>query len=358
MNALNLLMLFLLLSVAGCGPDMPKKQTDVERLRLNGAVKSYLETIQRNSNYIRDTTEPVLKEVHREYLLFNTHGNITEKKSFKWNGEPHRIWMSIYDNDQNEIELIEIKPPHDTLKRWIRTYNAYEVESIEMKYPNDTLKRRIERYDANGNEVESLTYDHKDSLLSHTRVTFDGSNNKTAYIYIKSEKEKDPLLKVTYEYDNNGNRIKTTRHYADKSKAEWFTEYDSVGNEIEWRVYDRKGKLKRRDTYVYDENSNLLEERLFTSDNVLETMGVSEYDKEGREIKFTEYLYDSIRSSEIKEYDELGNVTITYLNRKGEPRSRTQIISEFDENENLIKELEYKNGKLIAIKEYKIEYYQ
>ena len=115
--------------------------------------------------------------------------------------------------------------------------------------------------------------------------------------------------------------------------------------------------MERRDIYVYDENSNLIEEKLFNSNNILESYETFRFDNKGNEIEYTEYLYDSIISKEVYIYEEEKLVTETY-NSKGELKSTTELISKFDNNENLIKELLYTNGKLETVKEYKIEYYK
>lgn len=323
-------------SIISCISDNQKRKTDVERLKLNGKVKSYLKTIHRSSNKLNDTIETTLKEQHIELILFNINGNIIEEISFKKNGERYKKWISVYNSKGDEIEKFEIK------------------------YPNDTLKHWLNKYDNSGNEIESLTYDHKDSILSHTKSKYNKFNKEAELKILKSKQAKNQLVKVSYEYDKDGNRIKTIRHYADDSKTEWLTKYDSIGNETEWTVYDRKGNLQRIDStnYIYYDNGKIKEEKMFSSVDIPGVYGISKYNGNGDEIEYIEYLDDSITSKEIYIYDNNGSQITKYYDSNGELESTIKLTSEFDNNGNLIKESEYENGKLRTIKEYKIEYYK
>ena len=323
-------------SIISCISDNQKRKTDVEKLQLNGKVKSYLETIHRSSNEPNDTIETTFKEQHREHILFDKNGNIIEEISYKKNGERYKKLISVYNSKGDEIE------------------------KFEMKYPNDTLKRWLNKYDNSGNQIESMIYDHKDSILSHTKSKYNKSNKEVESIILKSKHAKNQLEKVSYEYDKDGNRIKTTRHYADNSKTEWFTKYDSFGNETEWTVYDRKGNLERIDStnYIYYDNGKIKEEKMFCSVDIPGIYGISKYNENGDEIEYIEFFNDSVTSKDIYIYDKDGGQTTKYYNSNGELESTIKLTSEFDDNGNLIKESEYENGKLRKIKEYKIDYYK
>ena len=205
-----------------------------------------------------------------------------------------------------------------------------------------------------------MIYDHKDSILSHTKSEYNKFNKETELTILKSKKAKNQLVKVGYEYDKDGNRLKTTRHYADNSKTEWFTKYDSFGNETEWRVYDRKRNMERIDStnYIYYDNGKIKEEKMFSSNNIPGVYGISKYNKNEDEIEYIEFLNDSITSKEIYIYDSNSGRITKYYDSNGELESTIKLTSEFDGNRNLIKESEFENGKLRTIKEYKIEYYK
>ncbi|WP_298348195.1 hypothetical protein [uncultured Dokdonia sp.] len=336
MNIRNLFIIFLFLSIVSCISGNQNRETDIERLKLNGQVKSYLKTIHRSSNALKDTIETTLKEQHRELTLFDKNGNIIEEISFKKDGERYKKWISVYNSEGDEIEKVEIK------------------------YPNDTLKRWLNKYDNSGNKIESLIYDSNDSILRHTKSSYNDFNKETESTILKSKKAKNQLVKVGYEYDKDGNRLKTTRHYADNSKTEWFTKYDSFGNETEWRVYDRKGNMERIDStnYIYFDNGKVKEEKMFSSNDIPGVFGISKYNKNEDEIEYIEFLNDSITSREIYIYDNNSSQITKYYDSNGELESTIKLTSEFDENRNLIKKSKFKNGTLRTIKEYKIEYYK
>ena len=108
MNIRNLFIIFLFFSIVSCISDNQNRQTDIERLQLNGQVKSYSKTIHRSSNELNDTIKTTFKERHRELILFDKNGNIIEEISFKKNGERYKKWISVYNSKGDEIEKFEI----------------------------------------------------------------------------------------------------------------------------------------------------------------------------------------------------------------------------------------------------------
>jgi hypothetical protein len=200
----------------------------------------------------------------------------------------------------------------------------------------------------------------KDSLTNHSKSRYDNNNNRIELTILKSKKAKNQLVKVGYEYDKAGNEIKTSRFYADKSKTEWFTKYDSIGNEIVWSVYDRMGNLERKDStiYVYYKNNKIKEEKSYNSVDGPEFYSISKYGEKENEIEYIEFVNDSITSKEIYIYDNDSSKITYYYNSNGDLKKTIKITYEFDDYENLIKESEYENDKLRTIKEYKIDYYK
>jgi len=166
MNTRNLLIFLVLILNFSCSTDKTEKKTDLNKLNINGKVKSYLKTISRNSDLQNDSLKSEPKEVFRESIKLNKEGNIIEKNSYTKSGNLYKTWISKYDENNNEIGIIEIK------------------------YPNDILKTWIKRYDKLGNQIESLIYDNKDSLLSHSKSIYNQFNKVTELIILKSRKEK------------------------------------------------------------------------------------------------------------------------------------------------------------------------
>lgn len=337
MSIRNLIIISLLFSIVSCISDNQKKETDVERLNLNGKVKSYLKIVSRTSNSKNDSIESILKEKHRELILFNKNGNIIEKRSFKGNGDIYKKWISIYDSNENEIEKFEIK------------------------YPNDTLKRWINKHDRTGNKIESLIYNHKDSLLSHTKSTFNNFNKQTELIILNSKEAKNQPIKVNYQYDNFGNSIKTSTFYQDKSKTEWLTDYDSIGNETEWRVYDRQGVLERKDVYyyTYDKNNNIVEEKNYSSNDFVGSYVVTKYDTSGNEIEYYEYVNDSIFEKDVYHYNSMNDrIKASNYNKEGVLTTEWTYEYKYDAFDNLIIKMSHENGQLKEKRDYKIEYWR
>jgi hypothetical protein len=334
MKKRNLLILFLLFNIIfGCIQEKKSSKNSLDWRNLNGRVKTYQQTIYRISKLPNDSLK--LKKSIGELLSFNKNRDIDEKISFKRNGKKHKRWVYKYDR------------------------HKYNIGIIEIKYPNDTLTYTIEKYDNFGNNIESFTYNQNDSLLNHSKSVFNNFNKKTESIIIKNEKSKNQLIKVNYQYDNDGNEIKTTRHYKDSSKTEWFTDYNSFGNEIEWKVYDREGLLDRRDVYLYDSNQNLIGESIFDQNNNLDSKYISVYDNLGNETETIEYYNDFTFSKELYFYNSKNdNIKTLLYNSDGILTKEWTSEYKYDKFDNLIEELNYENGEIIEKRSYEIYYWK
>ncbi len=73
-----------------------------------------------------------------------------------------------------------------------------------------------------------------------------------------------------YEYDENGNRIKTTQTDPDGTITEWEYEYDENGNKIKTTRTDPDGTIYE---WEYDENGNLVKETKTNPDGTTSEVG-------------------------------------------------------------------------------------
>lgn len=189
-------------------------------------------------------------------------------------------------------------------------------------------------YNEFGNQVELLTYDENQKIVSTWKYTYDEENNllesnfsddmvsrKTSYAY-KDENQRissreyvnDKLVKeTTYVYDDVGNVIESKASFMEsngKSKSVYV--YDDKGHLRETNIYDEKDELQLKQLYTYNEAGQEIQQSIFTGDNAPSYKRKSTYDDKGNKIKDAAFTGDGVvnPSDTYKykyEYDEKGN---------------------------------------------------
>ena len=191
---------------------------------------------------------------------------------------------------------------------------------------------KIRLYDSNG-EISSETFEY---------------NNEGQVIQKVIDDHINPVLTISYEYDNLGSLVSTTASDGTpesswgEEQSTYVNTYDEKNNLIEQKgsseiFYFRNTRFNSTQTFERDKNGNILKEELIITD-------VNSGEQVSKNID--EYTYDN-----------KGNVTI--LNSKDD--SGTSIIKyEYDEHNNKIKEeIEFTpNGQdpEYTTKEYTNEY--
>ena len=130
--------------------------------------------------------------------------------------------------------------------------NSTETDSNTTYYDNGNIASVVER-DINGT-IRKATYDINGTIRKDTEYREDGTiellfeyDESGAMTKVEFYDESGKLESYkTYEYDENGNRIKRTYyHYDESGKLESYdiSEYDENGNEIKTTYYDESGNV-------------------------------------------------------------------------------------------------------------------
>ena len=123
----------------------------------------------------------------------------------------------------------------------VSTTTAPKVARTEREYFDDG-SYLIYEYDSNGNRIKTSYYDTNGTLDSY----------------------------LIYEYDSDGNLIKESCYNSDGTlDYYWICEYDSNGNEIKLSRYNSDGTLDCYYTYEYDLNGNRIKESWYNADGTL-----------------------------------------------------------------------------------------
>ena len=186
--------------------------------------------------------------------------------------------------------------------------------------------------DAKAEEIESPANDSSSDVWVKTKQTrYNSDGTIDSY--------------TVYEYDSNGNQIKSTYNDSDGNRTRLY-EYNSAGQETKCNTYNANGDLTVLSECEYDSRGNLIKRMLYTSN----TYDEYEYDSDGNMIKqmfhlpdgsvrdWYEYAYDSNRDM-IKEicHTEVGDYIYLYeyeYDSDGNLIKRAEFIPSEPDNEN------------------------
>ena len=116
--------------------------------------------------------------------------------------------------------------------------------------------------------------------------------------------------------------------------------YASNENVIKSVWYTADGEYNGHTDYLYDENWNCIRENFYTWDGVLWSYSIYENNEKGQRVKSSNYSGEGeLYGYEVNEYNSLGKISgITWYDSNGQ--AERYVNYEYDENENMIKEIE------------------
>ncbi len=221
------------------------KKNDIERLNLNGAIKSITET---SYDIVSDEEETIFTQEESPSLiteiLFNEQGNICEQH------------ISMPENKNNSSKLV-------------------------YKYNENNIKEEECWYNSDGSLYTKTICEHDENEFIITES-----------VYYQG------MLSTKWEsfYDEVGNTIEYTGFHANGSNTQRELKYDDRGNKIEetWHTKDEFTSTERW-TYTYDENDNMTKQIAYEQDGsvqMITTYRYSNYDSNGNWTKQEEFMDD------------------------------------------------------------------
>jgi len=213
------------------------------------------------------------------------------------------------------------------------------------------------KYNNKGFLTESVAkYFDGDSLILQEVCKYDDKGHEIEQYHSNSDGESG---KETSKYDDIGNIIELNRYYpVDSLEASWKYTYkfDDKGNIIEENTYTNGSAEGRLVTYKYDEKDNLIEAKVYTTDSILHWKTTFKYDDKGNKIEKNMYSYDgSLSGKEIYKYDDRGH-RIETSNSYQDGILHWKNTYKYDDNDNLIEETYLSDNGSSSQKIYKYEY--
>ena len=150
----------------------------------------------------------------------------------------------------------------------------------------------------NGWETDNL----RGKVKSYTQSSYDSAERF-------GEIQKTLFSKETYKYDDKSNLIEDNSYYSDSSlNCKWTYKYDDKSNRIEAIWYKSDGSFYGKYINKYDDKSNLIEENGYNADGSLEYKRIFKYefDEKGnwiKKISFKNQIPENIKEREYEYYE-------------------------------------------------------
>ena len=252
-----------------------------------------------------DITEQQYTEAEINY---NEAGKILTEKHFNVDGDMESSVENEYDAQGRVVSSAQYDETGELCQRNIFIYDeegrilrkgcfygegAPEYATVYV-YEGDRLIRE-DAYDEDEFSCTEKAYEHDDAGHVIKTVEYDEDGNV--------------LYRTIDEYDENGRLAQRLREEPQEHDSRTFAyAYDEQGRKVKELMYNFNGKLIAKSYFTYDEDGQLVEQEDENLDTYRRTtfdydgekcVKVSLFEKDGKELGWTEY-----------EYDDRGNVAV------------------------------------------------
>ena len=260
------------------------KEKDVIRYDANGRESSvtsydYTGQISRTREYTYDEVGNKVQEYTcyadgRTCLeTYNSNGDLIKMV----NDEGDWRWEHTYDDRGNELSYYRYR--QDVLVEWnVYTYNDANKMTSAVYYG--------ENYNGEiGFDSKHLYFYDEKNLMIRLESYYE-------------ENGQVPDNVETYTYDANGNMLNSYTYEKDGS-LRWWEEhsYDAAGRHLSHITYRGEGTsvVERREVWKYDAQGDCIENLVYGMDGEIAMGFVNEYDENGKLVSVSEYTQDVYR---------------------------------------------------------------
>ena len=277
-----------------------------------------------NVNYVRtgyDRDDIERKEFVGVIYSLDDDGRVVEERHFNQDNQLEDYVKNTFDGDLlmkaeqydgDENLLLTTENSYDDAKHVVKRTNSYgdadAVEEIVFEYSDNLLRRELLVDESESVVLKEYSYDPNGFLTK--RVEYD-EEGTVQYIYMYDYDAKGQVVEMkveevaakdrrtySYEYDNQGNRIKElTYNYDDTLIAKKYTEYAADGRILSEEAEDLDNYKKT--VYEYD-GDNLVKISVYAKDESLVSWSELQYDNENRLYASADYIIDEVDPSEYR----------------------------------------------------------
>lgn len=241
------------------------------------------------------------------------------------------------------------------------------VYSVKEKF-GEIQKENISRvysyrYNNNGNLIELIEYNSDGKLNVKETIKYDEKMNKKSHLVSRPDFGGGGTQYVySYKYDNRGNKIECEEQWNEGRSSERDTyQYDKNGRLIEEKQFNSSGVLEN--SYLYDKSGNKIEKYWYDKNNKNNSVGkhkwVYKYNVSGDVLEEVRYKLDgSLSQKRTYKYDTRRNkVEEEYYIYSKKYKQTLTYQYKFDKNGNWIYRTEFYDDNPTQITERKITYF-
>lgn len=226
------------------------------------------------------------------------------------------------------------------ISRWTRFRNGEKEESGRFEY------------DAKNNRILRVKYDADDEELYQNLIDF-VYDKDLILEKLSRNPDSEGYSKTIYHYDQAANLIEE-KFFIDEELIEWkkYT-YNEKNQKIEFFQLNRQGEPLLKSEYTYDSNGNLIQDKGISQNGHINFSINYEYNADGQLVK--EYS-NSPHHQNTKVYNPKGDL-ILETNKKEGDNYTYEYQYQYDEKGNWILRSKSINGKLKFDTKREIVYY-
>ena len=277
-----------------------------------------------NVNYVRtgyDRDDIERKEFVGVIYSLDDDGRVVEERHFNQDNQLEDCVKNTFDGDLlikteqydgDENLILTTENIYDAAKHVVKRTNSYgdadAVEEMVFEYEDNLLRRELLVDESESVVLKEYSYGSNGWLAK--RIEYD-EEGVVQYIYMYDYDAKGQVVEMkveevaakdrrtySYEYDNQGNRIKElTYNYDDTLIAKKYTEYAPDGRILSEEAEDLDNYKKT--VYEYD-GDNLVKISVYAKDESLVSWSELQYDNENRLYASADYIIDEVDPSEYR----------------------------------------------------------
>lgn len=259
-------------------------------------------------------------------------------------------------NADNDLGKLNLKGNVKSIKQI--SYKAFDIFGELQKGEVNNVGNSCFylTFNENGNEIEKIYYNSDGTVDDKWITKYDEEGNEIENNNFTSDGSL--LFKLIHKFDNKGNRIESNTYNSDGSINSNSThKYDEKENYIESISHISDGYSAKKETYSYDDKGNVIEKNGYEADGSIRFKFLFHYDDKGNKIEDSYITSDYTTNSTFK-FDNKGNVIEELESINKSESIKNKYTYEYDEKDNWIKKVVYKNLTPTVMLERDIVYYE
>ncbi len=294
-------------------------------------------------------TEITKKEGLTHFYEYDNKGNLIKHTTTDETGKMTYSEVYVYDENGNKVEGIVDVYPSTSLSISSHSYKKYEYDEhgnqtkeydVLEDGTEEIVQEFVYEYDEYGNIYTSTFKQGEIEYITTTDTTYDENGRPVQRIF--SDDMGMLYRKVTWSYYEDGTEKQSV---SEDSSTTYISDKDEQGRTIKTTEIKKDGATRIAE-WSYDDKGNMISIKSYNEGEEGYEENLWTYDEEGKKLK-EQYVKDGdVLRTDDYIYDEKGSL-IRFVSDTTSSGVQSEIIYEYDENDDMIKKVEkYTSGEI------------